>query len=198
VDQERFDALVDALEAVDSADDVTWVEAVVALYEQEPSYSVLHQGLCIHRRYQDLVGEARQLAWTRLRPYLAGADDRFAEPIVHALWEDFFHDPMEAEVWAAIVGERRPLEEQLLERLLPASGPVAPALKYPLYERLIEESPGRWDPAIYAGLMNAFDWYSLRIDEPRADAILRRMSLPPGAARAYAERLELERRRRSG
>jgi hypothetical protein len=37
--------------------------------------------------------------------------------------------PMEEEIWNAIVGDRWPPEHQLLVRLLPRSGPVAPRFK---------------------------------------------------------------------
>jgi len=119
---------------------------------------------------------------------------------VLALWEDFFHAPMEEEVWNAIVGDRWPLEERLLVRLLPRSGPVAPDFKYPLYEQLLAgEEQGRWDGLIYAGLMDALDYsYTLRIDDARVEAILPRLRLDdPNAAAAYRARLAEERERRS-
>jgi len=151
----------------------------------------------MHQRYEDLPRDARFWLWARLRPHLDSEDDRVAEPLVYALWEDFFDDPLEAEVWAAIVGTRWPLEQRLLARILRRSGPVAPGFKYPLYERLLEEQPGRWDGDIYAGLMDTFTWHTLRLDEARAESILSRLSLPDeDATTAYHERLSHERARR--
>jgi len=86
----------------------------------------------------------------------------------------------------------------LLTRILRRSGPVAPDFKYPLYERLLEANPGRWDGDIYAGLMDTFDWYTLRLDKARAESVLTRLSLPDESTlTAYHERLEQERTRRS-
>ena len=151
----------------------------------------------MHQRYEDLPRDARLWLWKRLRPYLDAEDERAAQPLVHVLWEEFFDDPLEAEVWAAIVGSRWPLEERLLARILRRSGPVAPGFKYPLYERLLGEQPGRWDVDIYAGLMDTFDWQTLRLDEARAESILSRLSLPDeNATTAYHERLGQERARR--
>ncbi len=198
-DREWFDVVWEIFDAicVPAVDVNTRVGTVVALYEMAPSYTVLSQGLRMHQRYEDLPRDARVWLWERLRPYLDAKDDSIAEPLVHALWEEFFDDPLEAEVWAAIVGARWPLEERLLGRILRRSGPVAPDFKYPLYERLLEEQPGRWDGDIYAGLMDTFDWYTLRLDEARAESILSRLSLPnENATTAYRDRLGQERTRR--
>ena len=198
--REWFDVVWDILDATCVADapDLTRAQAVVVLYEQAPSYTVLSQGLRIHQRYEDLAGDARLYLWARLRRHLTEGDDRHAAPVVYALWEDFFHDPMEEEVWNAIVGDRWPLEEQLLVRLLPRSGPVAPRFKYPLYDRLLGEGPpGRWDELIYAGLIDALHWYSLRIEDARVDAILNNLHLrDQNAVAAYHDRVSQERRRR--
>ena len=199
---EWFDVVWDILGDVcgPEVDDMTRAQTVVVLYEQAPSYAVLSQGLRIHQRYDDLGRDARLYLWRRLRPQLIGEDDRRAAPLMYVLWEDFFHDPMEEEVWNAIVGDRWPLEEHLLVRLLPRSGPVAPRFKYPLYERLLSDvDHGRWDGLIYAGLMDALDYsYALRIDDARVDAILSRLRLDdPNAAEAYRVRLDDERTRRS-
>ena len=129
---EIFDAI-----CVPAVDVETRVGAVVTLYDLAPSYAVLSQGLRMHQRYEDLPRDARVWMWEQLRPYLDAEDDRIAEPPVHGLW-------------AAIVGARWPFEERLLARILRRSGPVAPRFKYPLYERLLEEQPGRWDGDIYA------------------------------------------------
>ncbi len=182
-----------------SDNDQTYVEAVVVLYAQAPSYSVLSQGLRIHRRYEELDRTARLAVWQALRPYLTQEDDYAAAPLVYALWEDFFHDPMEDEVWAGIIGDRWPLEERLLTRLLPRSGPASPAYKYALYGRLLDDEPGRWDSLIYAGLLDTFHYgYALRIDAPSAEEILDRLQLSdPDAVRLYHQRLEAESRRRT-
>jgi hypothetical protein len=46
--------------------------------------------------------------------------------------------------------------------------------------------------------MDTFDWYTLRLDEARAESILSRLSLRDrNATTAYHERLEQERMRRS-
>ncbi len=198
--QEWFDVVWDILDAVlvPEVAGLTRAQAIVVLYEQAPSYTVLNQGLRIHQRYEDLDRDARLYLWERLRPFLIEEDDRGADPLMYALWEDFFHDPMEEEVWDAIVGERWPLEDQLLVRLLPRSGPAAPRFKYPLYERLLSRRQrGRWDSLIYAGLVDALDWYDLRVDDARVDAILSRLQLAdPSAAAAYRDRLAHERERR--
>jgi hypothetical protein len=199
-DRQWFDVVWEIFDAicVPAIDVETRVGAVVALYDLAPSYTVLSQGLRMHQRYEDLPRDARLWLWKRLRPYLDAEDERVAQPLVNALWEEFFDDPLEAEVWAALVGARWPLEGRLLTRILRRSGPVAPDLKYPLYERLLEERPGRWDGDIYAGLMDTFDWYTLRLDEARAESILSRLSLPDEkATTAYHERLGRERERRS-
>jgi hypothetical protein len=198
--EEWFDVVWDILEAVCVPDvpDPTRAQAVVVLYEQAPSYTVLSQGLRIHQRYEDLAGDARLHLWARLRPHLTEGDERHADPVVYALWEEFFDDPMEEEVWDAIVGDRWPIEEPLLVRLLPRSGPVAPRFKYPLYERLLDSGPpGRWDELIYAGLIDAFRWYGLRIEDARVDAVLNRLRLPDqNAVAAYHDRVAQERERR--
>lgn len=198
-DREWFDVVWEIFDAIclPAVDVETRVGAVVALYDLAPSYTVLSQGLRMHQRYEDLPRDARLWLWKRLRPYLDAEDERVAQPLVHALWEEFFDDPLEAEVWAAIVGARWPLEERLLARILRRSGPVAPGFKYPLYERLLEEQPGRWDGDIYVGLIDTFDWYTLRLDEARAESILSRLSLSDeNATAAYHERLGQERTRR--
>jgi hypothetical protein len=199
-DREWFDVVWEIFDAicVPAVGIETRVGAVVALYDLAPSYTVLSQGLRMHQRYDDLPRDIRLWLWEQLRPYLDAEDERVAQPLVYALWEEFFDDPLEAEVWAAIVGARWPLEERLLTRILRRSGPVAPDFKYPLYERLLEAHPGRWDSDIYAGLMDTFNWYTLRLDEARAESILSRLSLPDkNAPTAYHNRLEQERTRRS-
>lgn len=198
-DREWFDVVWEIFDAicVPAVDVETRVAAVVTLYDLAPSYTVLCQGLRMHQRYEDLPRDARLWLWKRLRPYLDAEDERVAQPLVNALWEEFFDDPLEAEVWAAIVGARWPLEERLLGRILRRSGPFAPDFKYPLYERLLEEQPGRWGGDIYAGLMDTFDWHTLRLDEVRAESILSRLSRPgENATTAYHERLGQERERR--
>jgi hypothetical protein len=198
---EWFDVVWDIFDAlcVPQVCDSVRVAAVAALYEQTPSYTVLWQGLLIHQRYEDLDRDARLDLWARLRPNLVSTDDRFAEPLLYALWEDFFDAPSEEEVWDAIVGTHWPLEESLLARILRRSGPVAPRFKYPLYERLLAEEPCRWDSLIYAGLMDAFDYsHGLRVDEARAESILDRLSLPnQDATVAYHARFDQERERRN-
>lgn len=198
-DREWFEVVWEIFDAicVPTVDVETRVGAVVVLYDLAPSYTVLSQGLRMHQRYEDLPRDARLWLWEQLRPYFDAEEDRIAEPLVYALWEEFFDDPLEAEVWAVIVGARWPLEERLLARILRRSGPVAPRFKYPLYERLLEEQPGRWDGDIYAGLMDTFDWYTMRLDDARAESILSRLSLPDvNATTAYHERLLQERTRR--
>ena len=198
-DRAWFDVVWEIFDAicVPAGDVETRVGAVVALYDLAPSYTVLSQGLRMHQRYEDLPRDARLWLWKRLRPYLDAEDERAAQPLVHVLWEEFFDDPLEAEVWAAIVGARWPLEERLLARILRRSGPVAPGFKYPLYDRLLGEQPGRVDVDIYGGLMDTFDWQTLRLDEARAESILSRLSLPDeNATTAYHERLGQERARR--
>jgi hypothetical protein len=198
--QEWYDVVCEILEAVGASpdSDAAYVEAVSGLYAQAPSYTVLSQGLRIHRRYEEIPKQLRLLLWQRLRPFLDSPDDRQADPLLYALWEDFFNDPFEEEVWNAIIGSRWPLEERLLRRVLRRSGPVAPHFKYPLYERLLAEQPGRWDNEIYIGLMDALDWYVLRIDEVRVASILRELRLPdqPDAESTYGDRYAEERARR--
>jgi hypothetical protein len=199
-DREWFDVVWEIFDAicVPAVGVETRVGAVVALYDLAPSYTVLSQGLRMHQRYEDLPRDTRLWLWKRLRPYLDAEDERVAQPLVYALWEEFFDSPLEAEVWAAIVGPSWPLEERLLTRIVRRSGPVAPDFKYPLYERLLEANPGRWDGDIYAGLMDTFDLYTLRLDKARAESVLTRLSLPDESTlTAYHERLEQERTRRS-
>jgi hypothetical protein len=186
VEQRLYDQIWDEFEDREAAGDLAWVWAVLELYARHPGYTVLNQGLIIHRRAGDLDPAARRVLWQGLRAHLVGDDDELAEPIMYALWEDLLHDPLESEVWEALVGAAWPVDERLLERLLPRTGPAAPALKYPLYERLLDEQPGRWDALILAGLLDALDWLAPRIDQDRVDAILLRLDAPAARDRYLA------------
>ena len=71
---------------------------------------------------------------------------------MYALWEDFFDDPMEDEVWDAIIGDRWPLEARQVVLVLGTSGARAgKQSRQQLYNRLLTGEPGRWDALIYAG-----------------------------------------------
>ncbi len=193
MDQRLYDQIWDELERHAADDDLAWVQAVLDLYARHPGYTVLNQGLIIHRRAGELDPAARRVLWQGLRAHLIGDDDELAEPIMYALWEDFLHDPLEDEVWEALVGAAWPVDERLLERLLPRTGPAAPAHKYPLYERLLDEQPGRWDALILAGLLDALDWLAPRIDQERVEAILPRLQ-SPGARDRYLDRARADTR----
>lgn len=111
----------------------------------------------------------------RFLHYLSGDDPKLAHEILYTLWCDYFENPDTVEeVWRYLAGVGRP--PVVLERILPAAGPVPWSLKAELLESLVPQH--RWHPYIFRCLFaSQFDVFG---------------SIDPVAARRLLLRLDVE------
>lgn len=151
------------------------------LYTRMPCYANV---MSLKHAYPDLDPIQRDRLWAFFRDAVAGPDSALADPILYALWVDFFEDPDTVEdAWSAMTAAETPTSG--IDRVLPRAGPVPWASKAPLLQALLPD-PARHD-AIHAALVgSAFDVYG-QIDDAAARDM--HVCLTPDADRPNAEAL---------
>ena len=149
------------------------VAALFEAFEDSPSYGIL---MYVSFEYLDAPVELRSAILERFRGYLEGENERWAEEVLYALWCDFFEDRRTVEeVWNRLATPgAHPI---VLQRLLPAAGPVPWRFKMPLLETLAQAP--RWHGSIFECLLHSrFDVFG-DLDPQEARRLLGRLELDP-------------------
>ena len=161
------------------------LQMALRLYSEMPCYA---NTVALHGFYRDFHAGPRELLWTAYRGWLAGEDDRLADPVAHSLWIDFFEDEITVQdAWRAVTRRDIAPWQRRIARVLHVAGPVPWVLKAPLLDELAGDP--RQHQAVFRALAgSAFD--HLGELGPDAGELLERLTLrgrhagPPGAARA--------------
>lgn len=153
--------------------DTAWerVELLCQLYQEMPSYAVLAN----LEPLREGLSESEERALLRwYRQTLSSTEPALADPVSYYLWCHDFESSRAARAWNELLsGERN---EQLLERLLVASGPVPWDVKRQLYNQLLPMP--RWHPQILSALWNSAHDVLGKIDAKEALHLLDSLSLP--------------------
>ncbi len=124
------------------------------LYGEMPCYA---NTVALHGFYREFDAEQRGLLWTAYRAWLAGADDRLADPVAHSLWIDFFEDAATVdEAWREVTRRDTAPWQRRIARVLHVSGPVPWALKAPRLHELAGD-PHHHHAVFRALVGSAFD-----------------------------------------
>jgi hypothetical protein len=149
------------------------LDAALQLYAQMPCYA---NTIALHGFYGEFDAHQRDVLWDACRAWLAGADDRLADPIAHSLWVDFFEDAATVQdAWREVTRTDVAPWERRLARVLQVAGPVPWHVKAPVLEELSNDP--RMHVAVFSALAgSAFDL----LGELGADAgaLLERLALP--------------------
>lgn len=159
--------------------DTAKVRLFFDVYDDLPSYGML---MYAKFSYSDLDIESRALWWMEVRNRIETENPCLRDPIVYALWCDFFEDPSTVrEAWLALTVSRK---EPLIRAALSVSGPVPWDLKQPLLEELSDVSP--MQDAVFDALVgSAFDYFG-QIDKVGASRLLVKLKMPVTTPR-YSE-----------
>ena len=143
------------------------------LYAEMPCYA---NTIALHGFYQEFDEAQRRLLWDAYRAWLAGEDDRLADPAAHSLWVDFFEDEATvADAWRELTRRDIAPWERRVERVLQVCGPVPWAAKAGLLDELADDP--RLHHAVFRALAgSAFDPFG--DVGPEAAALLGRLVLP--------------------
>lgn len=144
------------------------------LYKDLPSYGMLMYTTHVYKKW---TRRERSVWWEQCRSWLRDTDDGLRNPLLYALWCDYFEDQQTvADAWAALIQRR---DERILRAVLPVSGPVPWELKYPVLNELA--GAPEYNEAIYRALWGAaFDVYG-KIEGRAAQQILGRLRIPESA-----------------
>ena len=148
-DRTLFDIVDDALEAAfaGATTNLDKIRATSALYEDFPSYTLLH-GLFLTVGFDGFSGGELTSFLEFLGAMLSADAIEFAKPAAYVLWVDFFEDDSRVDdAWKTVCGAIT--SDEGWRRLLGASGPVPEALKLPVIERFLP------DPAFHGAIFDA-------------------------------------------
>ena len=144
------------------------------LYDDLPSYAMLMYATHV---YPDFGERSRDLWWSECFKRVSDGGDEVREPILYALWCDYFENPaLVEEVWKRACAHD---DVHVVEGILRVSGPVPWPLKAPLYEAAAKDAA--WHMPLLEGLAgSAFNAFG-DIDPAAARQLLARMHLPADA-----------------
>lgn len=147
--------------------------AALRLYAEMPCYA---NTIALHGFYGEFGAAQRAALWEAYRAWLAGDDDRLADPVAHSLWIDFFEDAATVdEAWREVTRTDVVPWERRVERVLAVAGPVPWRAKAPLLDELAGDP--RMQRAVFGALAGAA--FDLLGDlGPGASALLARLELP--------------------
>jgi hypothetical protein len=161
---------------------VTWsnrIDLFFRIYDDMPAYANL---MYADSRYAEFDDDGRRSWWDEVKKRLASSEVALRQPLLYALWCDFFEDADTVEdAWNALTGATVP--ESVLRLILPISGAVPYTLKRSVYDRLIADPS--WHVPIFESLLgSAFDYFG-QVEQSDARHVLDRLRLAgdlPGLA----------------
>lgn len=149
------------------------VRLLFELYFDMPDYAYL---MYLYGYYGDLPQAVKHDVLKRYQAILNDGDDIHSAPVQLSLWVDFFEDrDTVVEAWQELLDGNE--NEQLIDRVLRASGPVPYDLKARLYERLIDDP--RWHVAISLSLLHSIHDAFGDIDLEAARSVFAKLKLAP-------------------
>jgi hypothetical protein len=132
--------------------------------------------------------EARSVFWEQVRAFLSQEDEALADPVAYSMWCDLFEDHGHTkEAWRELTREDA---NDLLQRVLIASGPIPFTMKEPLYARLIGDQ--KWHYYLYRSLLHSkFDILGT-INTGKAKILLDQLDLPADTEHLHQLRAALQ------
>lgn len=149
------------------------IDLLFDLYRLCPSFTVIDD---LYVNYWNKLFELeKNLFWKHVINILNSEKKYLKEPIIYALWCDFFEGPETVtESWNALITKEA--TDEVLKTVLINAGPVPFYLKKELYYRLIGSK--YWHKYIFKSLLHSeFDYYG-DIDKEEALKIINKLNVP--------------------